>query len=592
MKAAIRFRIRQWLRGHSLLWRRPARRARSALSVLKYRLLNVINGPQPARVLPRPANQPADSLIPPLIGIVPGQQMDPERLAACLGKQTESSWTLDPDKARTTPFLWLPDALSHPLEATHLEAMVLTAVAHDLDLTVAGWASVEGELQRPEGLSPADLTLLRRPCASTNPVTGRLIPYTTHTAFGMPIRLPSLSSGPWLLDHRGDSGAVLSVPCQPIYRRLSRVAATRGPRTALFLLPFLAVGGAERLLFDLLSGLGDRFRSLVVTLEPHRAELGTTVEACRRLTPHTYTLGDWIERESRWSAVQHLIRRWRVECLVSWNGTVDFYDHAEDLGADLPELRILAQLYNHAGGWIDHLSHGLIGRVDGHLAVNDRIAAALVNRGIPAEKAHTVHHGVEIPTLAPPDRRAELRRRRRQQLGIPENAFVAGTFVRMHPQKRPLDVIRLARRMAGSNTWFLLVGGGPMDEIVDREISRDPPPNLVRLSMQNDARPLFDVLDVCLMTSEYEGLPVFLLEGLAREIPCVSTNTGEVGELLANGGGILVPDPGDLESLEMGLEKMLDPEVRRREGERGRRTVARQFSLERFVSQYERLLFP
>jgi glycosyltransferase involved in cell wall biosynthesis len=299
-----------------------------------------------------------------------------------------------------------------------------------------------------------------------------------------------------------------------------------------------------------------------------------------------------VERESRWSALRLLIRRWRVECLVSWNGTVDFYDHAAALGADLPNLRILAQLYNHEGGWIDHLSDSFVDRTDGHLAVNDHIARALLERGVPPDKVHTVHHGVEVPEPAKPGSRAAVGRQRRRELGLPEDAVVIGTFVRMHRQKRPLDVVRMARRMTHHNIRFLLVGGGPLDEAIDREIARDPPPNLLRLPMQTDVRPLFDALDICLMTSQYEGLPVFLLEGLAREIPCVTTRAGEVAELLADGGGRLVDRPGDLDGLERAVVELLDPETRRREGKRGRQTVARRYSLAEFVSCYERLVFP
>lgn len=597
MSVAVAHRMRLWLRSHSLLWRRPIRKVRTFLSIAKYRIRHRFGREHQARVVPVEAPMESEAPQPPLIGVITPSGTSRTQIRSALADQTETSWTLDAEQVGATPFLWCPDGAPGNLEATQLESLLITAVACDLLYVVGGWSpsSTEpGLIRRPKDTNDADLTLLRRP-HSRQPgreVVARLVPHISSGENRIPIRAPGLASDPWLLDRRSGAGTVVRLPCRPVHELLKHIPQEPGPRTALFLLPFLAVGGAEQLLFDLLEGLAPHFRCLVVTLEPHRAELGQTVERCRAITAHTYTLGDWLPREARWSALHHLIRRWNVETLISWNGTVDFYDRGAALCSGIPNLRLLVQLYNHEGGWIDHLTDKLVARADGHLAVNELIAQALEERGVPAEKIHTVHHGVEAPELPENDQRLRAGRDCRSRLGLPPDALVVGTFVRLHPQKRPLDVIRLARRLANREVWFVLVGGGPMDEEVDREIRRDPPPNLIRLPMQSNVRPLFDALDLCLMTSEYEGLPVFLLEGLAREIPCVTTNTGEVAELLADGGGILVPQPGDLDALESGIIELHDPEKRRSEGRKGRATVLARFSLTEYVERYRELIFP
>ncbi len=175
----------------------------------------------------------------------------------------------------------------------------------------------------------------------------------------------------------------------------------------------------------------------------------------------------------------------------------------------------------------------------------------------------TIHHAVGPPAPRDENRRARLRR----ELGVDETTMVVGTFVRMHTQKRPLDIIALARRMTGEKVHFLLVGGGPLDDAVNREIARDRPPNLTRWPLQDDAGPLYDAIDLCLMTSEFEGLPVFLLDGLARGIPCVATAVGDIPLLLSDGGGSVVERPGDLDGLAAALRTYLDPDHRRAEGE-------------------------
>jgi glycosyltransferase involved in cell wall biosynthesis len=274
---------------------------------------------------------------------------------------------------------------------------------------------------------------------------------------------------------------------------------------------------------------------------------------------------------------------------VCWNGSILFYDEARNLRREFPRLRIINQLFNHRGGWIEHFCPSLVGVVDTQIAVNRPIARALTaERGVPEDRVVTIHHAVGEPGPRDEDHRRELRR----ELGVSDSAMVVGTFIRMHPQKRPLDVIRLARELTDVDVHFLIVGGGPLDAAVDREIARDRPPNLTRMPMQADAEQLYDAVDLCLMTSEFEGLPVFLLDGLARGIPCVATAVGDIPLLLEEGGGLTVERPGDIDALATAVRTYLDVGRRRHDGDLGRRAVGLSFGLDRYVSAYESVIFP
>jgi len=487
------------------------------------------------------------------------------------------------------------------LPSNHLEATLMAAVAENLSWVASGWAppapgryGPSGVVLRDPGVPESAHLLLRRPDASharRSPVLGRAVPHITsaESCDGfIPIAEYAPASGPYRLHPRAAADAVVENPWFPVDEALADLPVVDGPPTALFLLPFLAVGGAERLLFDLIEGLADRYRVLIATTDPHLESYGQTVDRARLLTPHVHTLGDWLPREAVPSAIRHLIRRWRVESLMCWNGSVTFYDEVADLRAAFPELRIVNQLFNHRGGWIDHFSPTLIDAVDTQIAVNTPIADALVaERGVPEEKVVTIHHAVGAPEPRSEERRESLRR----ELGVNGTTMVVGTFVRMHPQKRPLDIIELARQMTGDNVHFFLVGGGSLDGLVDREIARNRPPNLTRWPLQPDAAPLYDAIDLCLMTSEFEGLPVFLLDGLARGIPCVATAVGDIPLLLCNGGGKVVAQPGDLESLAAAIRELLEPEARRTEGEKGRNAVETRFGLDRYVASYKAAIF-
>ncbi|MEM8994760.1 MAG: glycosyltransferase family 4 protein [Acidobacteriota bacterium] len=514
--------------GRSQLWRRPGRRLAEALSVLRYRWR--------AR-----------------------RRALPLRVVHAAG-----------DTANEARPLWILGAPEPALE----EGLRMAAAAEDLDLAVADGARA---LATPRaGGARVDF--------------GRRLPLVGHSGSGPDAAAWPLGvSGPYLLPPGAAEGRVLRRPLYAVDRALRALPPVDGPPATLFLLPFLAVGGAERLLFDLLSDLvrDTGRRDLVVTLDPHREHLGQTVDRCRALTPFVFTLGDWLPRRAAFGALRHLVRRYRVDRIFSWNGTVDFFDRVHELRRDFPGLRLFSQLYHHRGGWTSRTSPRVIRSVDRHIAVNRTIVDALAARGVPASRIELIHHGVETPAEPPS---AAARAERRRQLGLPQDAVVFGTFIRLHPQKRPLDVLELARRFSGEPVYFLLVGGGPMDDDLEADLRARPAPNLVKRGLTTEPLPLYDALDGCLMTSDYEGLPVFLLDGLARGLPGVAPAVGDIPLLFDDGGGLTVGRPGDLDGLEAAVRRLLEPGELGRRGAVARRTVRGRFDLETYRAAYRRVL--
>ncbi|MEL7061741.1 MAG: glycosyltransferase, partial [Acidobacteriota bacterium] len=70
-----------------------------------------------------------------------------------------------------------------------------------------------------------------------------------------------------------------------------------------------------------------------------------------------------------------------------------------------------------------------------------------------------------------------------------------------------------------------------------------------------------------------------------------ATAVGDIPELLASGCGDTVPI-GDLEAMAAAVLRRRDPELRRREGEQGRNTVAERWGLDAYRMRYDRLIFP
>lgn len=606
-RRSFRHRAQAFVWENNRPFRALAHRFRRSASLAIYSIRSRLGADFPPRVVPIPASSTTAALAHPAIAVATGAGGTHETISRFLSSQTESLVTTYPKNESNPEFVYFVGEGCCEFPPTYLESLLMAACAEDLDWAIGGWGEPapgrfgpSGHIALEPGVDPGSGLLVRLPHAARaqrRDVCGRAVPHLCDSRRfrNLVARSESFTepSGAYRLRHGIGPGTLVRSPVDDVAAALGELPEVSGPPTALFLLPYLAVGGAETLLKNLIHGLCDRRRVIIATTDPHLSSLGQSVDSFRELTPYVYTLGDWLPQEAISSALCHLLRRWRVESLVCWNGSVFFYDHVGAIKRRFPSIRIINQLYNHEGGWIEHYCPSLVGPTDLHIAVNTPIARALVEeRAVPADSITTIHHGVEVPDEPSTEQKARLRRRCRERLGLPVDTILVGTFIRMHPQKRPLDVIRIARELAKEDVHFLLVGGGPLDVQIDDELRKKPLSNLTRLPLTDDALPLYDAIDICLLTSSFEGLPVFLLDGLARSIPCVAPGVGDIPLLLEKGGGVVVDRPGDIDGLASGIRKLMEPERRRHEGSRGRAQVQSRFGIERFVSDYEDAIFP
>jgi glycosyltransferase involved in cell wall biosynthesis len=110
------------------------------------------------------------------------------------------------------------------------------------------------------------------------------------------------------------------------------------------------------------------------------------------------------------------------------------------------------------------------------------------------------------------------------------------------------------------------------------------------LGWRDDVREVLWAADVLVLPSLAEGLPLVVLEAMACGRPVIATSVNGVPEAVVDGvSGLLIP-PGDAAGLATSIERLLlDPELAREMGVRGRLRVEEQFSLGRFLARVEAL---
>lgn len=112
------------------------------------------------------------------------------------------------------------------------------------------------------------------------------------------------------------------------------------------------------------------------------------------------------------------------------------------------------------------------------------------------------------------------------------------------------------------------------------------------LGYQDDVLPFLDAADVFVQASLREGTPVAILEAMARALPVVATRVGGVPEQLSDGREGVLVSPGNTEELALALHTVLGNPVWARElGERARRKVMREYTLDQCVKEHAELYY-
>jgi glycosyltransferase involved in cell wall biosynthesis len=370
--------------------------------------------------------------------------------------------------------------------------------------------------------------------------------------------------------------AFLSQQLLPVHQVMPALPEPSDLPTVIMVMPFLAVGGAEKIALKIMECLADRIRFIVLTFDPLDAGLGTTADQFRQITPYVYMLPDYLNSQLNGSLMVYLIERFDPQTIYIHNGSPWIFDALPYFKRVYPSIRIVNQVYDYQIGWINRYDLALIMYLDAHIGSNPKICQAYLEKGAAPDQVFFIENGTDPVELNPADYDEARKLAIREQLGLPANTRIVTFASRLNPQKRPLDFIELARRFASDpQVTFLMVGDGPLAQPVKDQVTRSSLKNIV---LQPFYQPISDILaitDVLVLPSEFEGMPMIIIETQTMGKPVVATAVGNIREIVdRTGGGVIVPQVGDISALMAGVRQMLEQPP---EPEELRRTTLRHF---------------
>lgn len=130
--------------------------------------------------------------------------------------------------------------------------------------------------------------------------------------------------------------------------------------------------------------------------------------------------------------------------------------------------------------------------------------------------------------------RKEVADFKRDELGLNNIAHVCGTIGRFQKQKNPffiIDIIEMLSKIR-SDFVFLWVGAGELQaEVKKKAEEKEIDKHILFLGQRNDVSQLLSILDVFILPSLYEGLPIVGVESQAASVYSLfsSTITKEIG---------------------------------------------------------------
>lgn len=145
------------------------------------------------------------------------------------------------------------------------------------------------------------------------------------------------------------------------------------------------------------------------------------------------------------------------------------------------------------------------------LCVSQKIADRL-----PA-KSYILDNFVSVPKQQTPEQ---------QSMGESANIGFVG---RLSHEKAPDRFIRLAKQFPSAS--FVLYGSGPMEQ----EMKVEAPDNVQLAGHIDDMESVWPEIDILVIPSRFEGLPMAALEAMARGIPVIASDVGALSSLIQSG---------------------------------------------------------
>lgn len=300
-----------------------------------------------------------------------------------------------------------------------------------------------------------------------------------------------------------------------------------------------------------------------------------------------------------WRVISQYLSLCRRERVAIWHG----HDYKSNALGLLVRRFWPMRLVTTVHGWVKQtrrtplyyrIDEICLPRYEAVVCVSEDLHSQALQAGVKAERCVLVENAIDLKDYT--RQTSGLVAKEREQLK--PDRLVFGAVGRLSAEKGFDLLIRAAHRLVqgGLDIQVVIVGEGdaePQLRILIRELGLE---DRVRLpGYRADPRPIYEAMDVYVLSSIREGLPNVVLEAMAMETPVIATRIAGVPRVIQDGGNGLLINSGSVDELAAAMGRLArDPEERARLAAAARKTVVERYSfatrMEKIRALYDKLL--
>jgi glycosyltransferase involved in cell wall biosynthesis len=367
----------------------------------------------------------------------------------------------------------------------------------------------------------------------------------------------------------------------------------------LHIITGLSVGGAEMMLYKLLSSMDkNQFNNIVFSLKP-KAIIGKKIESLGIPVYYLRKRHPIIFLQSLISFIR-ISHRFRPNLIMGWMYHANLFAYLISCFLHKPE--ILAWNIRHSLSKLGYEKRftRIIIRLCAFLSrkipiiVFNSVISQQQHRifGYSIEKSKFIANGFDTSLYKPSETKQS---QFRKQLSIKDQEIFIGHIGRFHPMKDHLRFVDAAKVLSNrySNVQFIMVGRGIDDnnlKIMNQLDKLGVRNRFHLLGERHDIDAILPSLDIFVSTSAWgEAFPNVIGEAMACGIPCVVTEVGDT-PMIVGETGIIVP-PNDTSAIVNGISAIIEmgDKHRRELGLQARIRITKKFGIAAITKQYETL---
>lgn len=298
----------------------------------------------------------------------------------------------------------------------------------------------------------------------------------------------------------------------------------KSTKTIMIILPWIHVGGVEKVFLNLVNSLYLKYEIILVTTKSSKEHPWSFL-----FQPNVkalYHLGDFLQDEKdKYLFLSYLIERWSVD-LIHISNSQFGYNSLPCIKKQFPNITVIETLHMEepwsAWDYFDY-SHQYRSYIDKTITLTNSQYKSLISRDPSREhKVTSISNGV---SLVNSDK-------------IKAEYFTIGFIGRLVDQKQPVAFLKIAKQIKKTKLpiKFLIVGEGELLNKVKLLRKIWGLEGLVDISpFSNEVIKILGQIHVLLIPSLREGLPMVGIEAMSQGVPIIASNVSGWNDLIVDG---------------------------------------------------------